>query len=89
MVFVCNNCHITGRETQVAKGITLEECKSRCVDDDTCLGIDFGAERCYFNYDQNDNTEAYTGFDAWKKNAECGTLLLLNYLLIRKISILV
>ena len=43
MVPLCTSCDISGGERRVyGTGLTLEQCKSKCLDDTTCLGIDFG-----------------------------------------------
>jgi len=72
---LCTSCDISGRERRVATGLTLEQCKSICLNDSTCLGIDFGknsrAGECYFNFEQNINFGSHGNFDAWSKSTNC------------------
>ena len=76
MLNLCTSCDISGRERRVATGLTLERCKSICLNDSTCLGIDFGknsrAGECYFNFEQNINYESHGNFNAWSKSTNCG-----------------
>ena len=76
MVPLCSSCDISGKETRFGNGLTLEECKSGCLNNITCLGIDFGRyERvgeCFFNEEQNVNFEAHESFDGWSKSTNCG-----------------
>jgi len=75
MLNLCTSCDISGRERRVATGLTLEQCKSICLDNSTCLGIDFGknsrAGECYFNFEQNINFGSHGNFDAWSKSTNC------------------
>ena len=79
MLSLCTSCDISGRESSAGTGLTLETCKSKCLDDSTCLGIDFGkgsrAGQCYFNHEQNVRYGSHGGFDGWSKTTECGTYL--------------
>ena len=52
MVAECTWCEIKGRERFVGK-YSLEECKSKCLENDDCKGIDWGRlppnmNKCYF-----------------------------------------
>ena len=49
MVAECTWCEIKGRERFVGK-YSLEECKSKCLENDDCKGIDWGVfnMKCYF-----------------------------------------
>ena len=76
MVPLCPSCDILGRETRFGAGLTLEECKSGCLNNSTCLGIDFGINgregECFFNEEQNVNFESHENFDGWSKSTNCG-----------------
>ena len=76
MVPLCPSCDISGRETRFGAGLTLEECKSGCLNNSTCLGIDFGINgregECFFNEEQNVNFESHENFDGWSKSTNCG-----------------
>ena len=86
MCTLCTSCDISGSETLVASGITLDECKSKCLSDRSCKGIDFGKGRragvCYLNYGWHygdyawKNTDfGYHGyFDGYSKKYDCGNL---------------
>ena len=80
MQFVCKSCQIQGSETIVGIGLTLRECKSKCIKNDNCLGIDFGKGSrkgiCWLQTEQNTRTSNHKYFDSWKKTTDCGTLLL-------------
>ena len=75
MEYLCTSCDIKGSERRVGKGFTLEQCKSKCIDDSSCLGIDFGknkrAGECYFNTKQNVNYKSHGNFDGWRKSNQC------------------
>ena len=76
MTALCTDCHILGEEGRIGSGYTLQKCKNACLNDTTCLGIDFGKNgrdgECYFNYDQNEDFVDHADFDAWRKNSDCG-----------------
>ena len=80
MKFVCKSCQITGSETKVGTGLTLGECKTKCIEKDNCLGIDFGKGArkgiCWLQTEQNTRTSNHNYFDSWKKTTECGKLIL-------------
>ena len=73
---LCKSCDMTGRAVKIATGITLEQCKLKCMNDDSCLGIDYGKGssfgKCYFNYQQNEGFIRSRFYDAWRKGHECG-----------------
>ena len=79
MVYLCTSCDISGGEKSGGTGLTLEQCKSKCLDDSTCLSIDYGkdsrAGACYFNIEQNVNAGFHESFDGWSKSTDCGTFL--------------
>ena len=80
MVPLCTSCDISGGERRVyGTGLTLEQCKSKCLDDTTCLGIDFGkysrTGQCYINYEQNVDYGSHGSFDGWSKSNYCGIFL--------------
>ena len=81
---LCESCDMSGKEKRLGSGLTLDECKLKCIDDDACLGIDFGKAartgKCYGNYDQNDDYKDNANYDAWYKNPDCGTLCWNNYI---------
>ena len=80
MQSVCKSCQIQGSETIAGTDLTFEECKSRCVKNDNCHGIDFGKGTkkgiCWLQTEQNTITSHHDSFDAWKKTSHCGTLVL-------------
>jgi len=75
MQFVCKSCQIVGLETIVGIGLTLAECKTKCIKKDNCLGIDFGKGArkgiCWLQTEQNTETSNHNYFDSWKKTTEC------------------
>ena len=77
MVSLCTSCDIAGTESFIDY-LDLEQCKSKCLDDVTCLGIDFGKGRrdrqCYHNFAQNVKFGSHSYFDAWIKTNVCGIL---------------
>ena len=69
---LCSSCSLLGREKLGGMGLTLEECKKLCMDDETCLGINFGNSlKCTLNIQQNEKYSKSTYFDAWRKDPEC------------------
>ena len=80
---LCESCDMSGREKQVASGLTLEECKLKCMNDNTCLGIDFGkghrSGACYFNYQQNTRYTRSAYYNAYRKDPKCGKFLTYHY----------
>ena len=81
MVYLCTSCDISGSERRVGKRLTLEQCKSKCLDDSTCQGIDFGkhsrAGECYFNLKQIVDFGSHGSFDGWSKSSDCGTFFII------------
>ena len=81
MVFLCTSCDISGTESRKGMGLTLDQCKFKCIEDTKCLGIDFGkysrAGQCYFNFEQNVNFGSHGSFDGWSKSSDCGTFSIL------------
>ena len=77
MRHLCAYCEITGRESYVGT-LTLEQCKSKCLVDATCLGIDFrkysATGSCYLNFEQNVNFRSYANYESWSKTNYCGIL---------------
>ena len=75
MQSVCKSCQIQGSETIGGKDLTFEECKSKCVKNDNCLGIDFGKGKkkgiCWLQTEQNTKTSHHENFDAWRKTSNC------------------
>ena len=86
MVPLCIDCDAWGKKEYIDE-LTLDECKSRCINEPTCFAIHFGKgsgdQRCYFNlaviifngcimFYENDS-----GYDAWKKTTVCGKWLFL------------
>ena len=73
---LCKSCDMKGSEKKVASGLTLEQCKLKCMKDDTCLGIDFGkgyrSGQCFFNYKQNQDYSSNNYYDAYRKDPDCG-----------------
>ena len=77
MLSLCTLCDISGAERKIGTGYALEQCQNECLEDTTCLGIDFGENggrsgECYFNFDQNEKFQQHTNFKAWSKNPNCG-----------------
>jgi len=80
MVPLCIGCKIGNEESVHAGGnYILDGCKSLCLEDDTCVGIDFGNVKikenvpfgdCYLNKKRFDSSS----YDAWekKKESKCG-----------------
>ena len=72
---LCTSCDISGREIRVSQKYTLVQCKTQCLNDNNCLGIDFGkgdrGGECFFNYEQNDDFRSHKNFDGWKKFSNC------------------
>ena len=81
---VCDN---SGTEKKFRAGLALEECKSRCLNDDKCLGFEFGKGgrkgECYLNHDQNVKYRGQEHFDGWRKNTNCSNFPFFYYLLIK------
>ena len=78
MLPLCTSCDISGTETKAGEDITLVECTSRCLNDETCLGIEFGKGgrkgECYLNHDQNVKFRGHAHFDGWSKSTNCSTI---------------
>ena len=78
MIPLCSSCVISGRNTRVREGLRLEECKSECLNNSTCLGINFerngreGDCSFIFNEEQHVNFEANENFEGWSKSTNCG-----------------
>ena len=73
---LCTSCDISGKEEKIGTGYSLVQCKSECLNDAKCLGIDFGKGKrdgeCYFNYDEYVGYGSHENFDAWTKTTFCG-----------------
>ena len=83
---MCENCDIKGDEYRVKSNypISLNDCQSLCMEDDRCLGIDYGKGKrrgeCYINIGQSKTAKKAETFDAWVWSSDCGTILyILNY----------
>ena len=80
-------CDNSGTEKKFRAGLALEECKSRCLNDDKCLSFEFGKGgrkgECYLNHDQNVKYRGQEHFDGWRKNTNCSNLPFYYYLLIK------
>ena len=81
MVFQCTRCEIKGDEARIQMGYTEKQCKSECLKDDDCMGIDFGIDdgrdgECYFNYENVTviGTKHHNSFVSWRKNLDCGKI---------------
>jgi len=76
MCHLCTSCDISGSETTGGSGLSLDQCKSKCLDDASCRGIDFGkggrAGECYLNHGENVNFGSHDSFDGYSKNSDCG-----------------
>ena len=76
MVPYCTSCDVLGDESSVSVD-TLDECKSRCLDDADCLAMEFGKEgearegECWLNQKNGDFENSNT-LDAWIKTTMCG-----------------
>ena len=83
-------CDNSGTEKKFRAGLALEECKSRCLNDDKCLGFEFGKGgrkgECYLNHDQNVKYRGQEHFDGWRKNTNCSNFPFFYYLLIKTYS---
>ena len=79
---LCTSCDISGKESRIGQKYTLVQCKTQCLNDTNCLGIDFGkgdrGGECFFNYEQNDDFGNHKNFDGWKKSSNCGVLTFFN-----------
>ena len=74
MVNQCYNCEFSGGETRKTDG-SIDDCKSQCLADPSCVGIDAGNSnnRCYFvDYDYQARTSGNSYYQAWKKSTICG-----------------
>ena len=78
MLPLCTLCDISRTETKAGDDITLVECTSRCLNDDTCLGIEFGKGgrkgECYLNHDQNVKFRGSEHFDGCSKSTNCSNI---------------
>jgi len=67
MVLLCRSCDIKGDETNLGE-MPNEICKSKCLKDKDCIGIDiieeFPTGACYLNYGFKN-----AKFNAWKKES--------------------
>ena len=85
---LCTYCDIPGKEKKIGTGMTLGDCKLKCVDDPNCKSIEFGKGgrdgECYFNYERGSYIKDHDHFDAWGKKSQCGSLLHGNFKLYRK-----
>ena len=68
-------CDVSDTEKRFKAGLALEECKSRCLNDDKCLSFEFGKGgrkgECYLNNDQNVKYRGQVNFDGWRKSSNC------------------
>jgi len=75
---LCTSCDISGSETMAGSGLSLDQCKSKCLDNASCRGIDFGkggrAGQCYLNLGQNVNFGSHSDFDGYSKNSDCANV---------------
>ena len=83
MVSMCTDCDAWGNKKYIDKS-TVDECKSRCLNEPTCVAIHFGKgsdhQGCYFSLEVrifNGSIMFYenSGYDAWKKTTVCGNWL--------------
>ena len=83
---LCTSCDITGSETMAGSSLSLDQCKSKCLDDASCRGIDFGKGwregQCYLNHGQNTNFGSHESFDGYSKNSDCGNFFSLSLIFI-------
>ena len=73
MVNQCYNCEFSGGEKRKTNG-SIDDCKSQCLADPSCVGIDAGNSNnaCYFVDSTNVETSATSNYQAWKKSTNCG-----------------
>ena len=81
MVFQCGLCEIKGRELKVWAS-SEENCKSVCLQDKNCKGIDWGisVDECYLNFDdvKEVGTRHGVGYKAFRKDTCPGDTLSIN-----------
>ena len=79
MLPLCTSCEISGKETRIGSDLSIGQCKAKCLQDKTCIGIDFNNDngKCYFNHDQHVRVsfDADGKFDAWTKSSKCGKVI--------------
>merc|ERR1719300_4433 len=74
---LCDNCDISGSEVSKGSGYTLSSCQNECLQDPSCLGIDFGKNgrlgECFFNTGQATSHGSNSDFDGWRKANTCAS----------------
>jgi len=75
MAEYCVDCDIEGAEVLRGSDYTLTQCQDECLEDPSCLGIDFGkgsrSGECFFNTDEVSSYSSASEFDAWRKANTC------------------
>lgn len=77
MVPYCTSCDVLAMAVETEPVDTLDECKSKCLEDPDCLAMEFGKEgearedECWLNRDNGVFVKS-DSVDAWIKTTVCG-----------------
>ena len=74
MSLLCENCKFTSNFVDMGS-MSIEECNQKCLEDETCFGVDYGYDssyvyHCYHHFGNSQDTHTHDYLYAWSKT--CG-----------------